>query len=158
MATSDPLEILLTHNEWATRQLIEACKALSAEQFQRTFEIGPGSLHHAVTHMIQAMRVWSDMLAGRERRPPLEPMGRTPEQLLAFFDEAAAELGSIARRHPLDEMVVPELLRSSIVVEESVAFPFYVMQFGVNVAGNLVVAPQLICEKLKAPAHIAIAF
>jgi len=105
MAKSDPLEILLTHNEWATRQLIEACKSLAPEQFQRTFEIGPGSLHLAVTHIIQAMRVWSDMLAGRERRPPLEPMARTPEQLLAFFDEAAAELGAIARRHPLDEMV-----------------------------------------------------
>jgi uncharacterized damage-inducible protein DinB len=105
MATSDPLEILLVHNEWATRQLLDACQALSAEQFQQKFEIGPGSLHMAITHIIQAMRAWTDMLAGRERRPPLEVMARTPEQLLAFFDEAAAELGAVAPRHPVTEMV-----------------------------------------------------
>ena len=34
------LQILLAHNVWATQKLIDACKALTAEQFHQRFEIG----------------------------------------------------------------------------------------------------------------------
>ena len=44
MATSDPIEILLAHNQWATRQILEACAKLTPQQFHQRFEMGPGSL------------------------------------------------------------------------------------------------------------------
>jgi uncharacterized damage-inducible protein DinB len=45
MAESDPLQILLAHDRWATEQVLDACGRLTEEQFQRRFDIGPGSLH-----------------------------------------------------------------------------------------------------------------
>jgi hypothetical protein len=49
MPASDPLDILLTHDRWATRGVLEACAALTPEQFQLRFDIGPGSLHWVLT-------------------------------------------------------------------------------------------------------------
>ena len=65
MPTSNPLEILVAHNEWSTRQLLEACTKLTDEQFHQRFEMGPGSLHDTTTHLLGALRSWTDMLATR---------------------------------------------------------------------------------------------
>ena len=89
---SDPVEILLTHNRWATGSLLEACAALPDEQFHRSFDMGPGSLHDTMTHILGAMRGWGDMLAGREQRPRLDGEKRTPRQLLELLDEIADDL------------------------------------------------------------------
>lgn len=105
---SDPLEILLTHNRWATRNLLEVCAALSEEQFHRAFDMGPGSLHDTVTHILGAMRGWGDMLAGRDQRPRLEGEKRTPQQLLELLDEIADDLENSAKTHPTDETVSGE--------------------------------------------------
>ncbi len=105
MPTSDPLTILLAHNEWATRNIIEACAKLSHEQFHRRFEMGPGSLHDTVTHMLAAMRVWGDLLAGREQRPRLEGTERSTDELLKLLDEISADMAASAKTHPLDGLV-----------------------------------------------------
>ena len=105
MPKSDPIDVLLTHNRWATRNLLEACAALSAEQFHQTFEMGPGSLHDTATHILGAMRGWGDMLAGREQRPRLEGPKRTPQQLLELLDEISDDLEASAGAHPTDELV-----------------------------------------------------
>ncbi len=55
MAESDPLTILLLHDRWATGQVLEACEGLPEEAFHRRFEIGPGSLHDALTHIVGTM-------------------------------------------------------------------------------------------------------
>ena len=103
---SDPVEILLTHNRWATRNLLDACMALSSEQFHQAFDMGPGSLHNTTTHILGAMRGWGDMLAGREQRPRLEEGGqRTPQELLELLDEISDDLEASARAHPTDELV-----------------------------------------------------
>jgi uncharacterized damage-inducible protein DinB len=104
MPTSDPLEILLTHNHWATRQILEACARLTPEQFHQRFEMGPGSLHDTTTHLLGAMRGWGDNLAGRAQRPRLEGTNRSTAELLALLDEIAAT----ARAHPVDELVSAE--------------------------------------------------
>ena len=108
MPTSDPTEILLVHNRWATRSIIEACAGLSDEQFHRRFDMGPGSLHDTVTHVLAAMRGWCDLLAGREQRPRLEGERRTTDELTALLDEISDELESLARAHPHDEQVTGE--------------------------------------------------
>ena len=69
MATSNPLDILLAHDHWATGQIIRACEPLSNEQFKQKFDMGPGSLHDTLTHILKAMKAWGNMLAGR----PIEP-------------------------------------------------------------------------------------
>jgi uncharacterized damage-inducible protein DinB len=101
MATSNPLDILLAHNLWANRQIIEACAALTPEQFHQRFEMGPGSLHDTVTHILAAMRVWGDTLGGREQRPRLEGTVRSIAELSAILDEVSAEIAVAAQMHPL---------------------------------------------------------
>ncbi|HEY8751153.1 MAG TPA: DinB family protein [Tepidisphaeraceae bacterium] len=101
--TSDPLEILLKHNQWANREMILACGRLTPEQFHRRFEMGPGSLHDTVTHILGSMRNWGDALAGREERARLENSQHTTDELLTLLDEISADLVHTIFAHPLDE-------------------------------------------------------
>ena len=107
MPESDCLQILLSHDRWATTQLLDACGKLTTDQFHRRFDIGPGSLHDTITHVVGAMRAWTETLAGQEPRPRLEADGqrRTPEQLLSLLHEAWREFQAEARRRPLEETV-----------------------------------------------------
>ncbi len=94
------LERLLRHNAWATRVLLERCRELTAAQLARTFDIGPGSVHDTLLHVIGAMRRWADRIAGREVRPRLEEGGRryVPGELLELLDEASADFSDVAER------------------------------------------------------------
>ncbi len=74
--SSEPYDILLGHNRWAIRTLIEKCEALTPEQFHQRFDIGPGSLHDTLTHTIGAIFRWSDRIEGVTLRPSIE--GRAP--------------------------------------------------------------------------------
>jgi uncharacterized damage-inducible protein DinB len=107
MPESDPLQILLSHDQWATAQVLAACGPLTSGQFHQRFDIGPGSLHDALTHLIGAMRAWTETLAGTEPRPRLESDGqhRTPAQLRILLEEAWQDFSAEARRRPLDEIV-----------------------------------------------------
>src|ERR1700730_18254436 len=99
MPTSDPLTILLAHNQWATRKIIEACAQLTHEQFYQRFEMGPGSLHDTTTHLLAATQAWGDMLAGREQRPRLEGTERSTDELLKLLDEIASDMAASAKAH-----------------------------------------------------------
>lgn len=101
--TSDPLDVLLAHNHWGTRVVLDLCAGLSHEQFHRSFPIGPGQhggLHATLTHIISAMRRWADRIGGRAVRPPLEKLpgepsdakDRSPAELVALLEEATDEL------------------------------------------------------------------
>lgn len=107
MAKSDPLEILLAFDQWATRQILETCAKLSDAQFHQRFEMGPGSLHAAATHILGAMQAWTARLAGREDGPRLEEDGkrRTPGELMTLLESCARDLAEQAHRRPLDELI-----------------------------------------------------
>ncbi len=105
MAASDPAAILLAHDRWATRQIIDACGKLTDEQFHQRFDMGPGSLHDTVTHIIAAMRVWGDLLAGRAERPRLEGTRRTLAELSALLEESSADFANSVRAHGVEETV-----------------------------------------------------
>ena len=107
MPTSNPLDILLEHDKWATRQILLACEKLPADQFSRNFEIGPGSLQATITHMIAAMQTWADTLAERPHRPRVDQNGvrYSSAQLLQMWDEATGEFTEIANRHRLEQIV-----------------------------------------------------
>jgi uncharacterized damage-inducible protein DinB len=111
MPQGDVLEILLSHDRWASAQILEACSELSADQFQQRFDMGPGSLHDTLMHVVGAMRTWTDTLAGTEPRPRLEGDGqrRTPRQIRELFEESWREFSTEARRLPLAETVIRRL-------------------------------------------------
>jgi uncharacterized damage-inducible protein DinB len=111
MPHSDPLQILLLHDRWATQQVLDACKTLSSDQFLREFDIGPGSLHETLTHICGAMRTWTDTLAGRDLRPWLqdEKVIRTPAALQPVVDDAYDAFAAEAARRPLDDTVTRRL-------------------------------------------------
>ncbi len=109
MPTSDPVSILLTHNRWATRALIDACATLTDEQFHQPFDMGPGSLHDTIVHILGAMRGWGDLLAGRAQRPRLEAdERRSCPDLLNLLDQLADDLDNSARTHPTDGIATGE--------------------------------------------------
>jgi len=117
MAESDLFQILLSHDRWATERVLDTCAALPNEQFHRPFDIGPGSLHDTLTHVVAAMRAWTDTLAAAEPRPRLEGDGRrrTPGELLSLLEEAWQEFAAEARRLPLTETVSRRLRDGRIV-------------------------------------------
>jgi len=102
MPASDPTEILLAFDLWATREILDACSELTPAQLDQKFEIGPGSLRATLTHIIGAMRRWTDQLAGRELRDRIELDGqvRGPAELTSLLEEAAADFAAAVRAHP----------------------------------------------------------
>ncbi len=106
--SGDPIHILLAHNTWAFRRLLEHCRALPADKFHQDFGIGPGSLHDNLTHSIGAMLRWVDRIEGKPLRPRIDgrssPTDTTPIQrrsiddLLALLDQAAAEWAAMLPR------------------------------------------------------------
>ena len=111
MPQSDVLQILLSHDRWATEQVLDACAKLTEEQFHRRFDIGPGSLHDALTHVVAAMRAMTESLAGSEPNPRIDSDGRrrTPDELRALLDESCRAFEGEARRRPLDEIITRRL-------------------------------------------------
>ena len=106
MPKSDAIDIMLAHNEWATRQVLDVCAKLTPEQFSQGFEMGPGTLQNTVTHIVGAMRTWIEILAGNARAArPVEGQKLTPGEVLALLESASRELAEEAKRLPLDEMV-----------------------------------------------------
>lgn len=107
MQDGDVLHILLSHDRWATARMLDACGGLTEEQFHRRFEMGPGSLHDTLTHVVSAMRAWAETLAGLEAGPRLQDDGRrrTAGELRAVLDESAGALAVEAGRQPTGERV-----------------------------------------------------
>jgi uncharacterized damage-inducible protein DinB len=107
--SSDPLEILLVHNHWATRRVLDLCRPLTVDEFTCSFPIGPGEnggLHATLTHIIGCMRRWSDRIADRPVRLSIEPPWpgftektddrlRTPDDLMALLADATDDLGRV---------------------------------------------------------------
>ena len=91
----DPLlDVLLKHESWATRLLLEECQALTPEQFPRPLGLGLGNIEQTMTHVIGAMIFFADRLnrIPPRPRPDHDPQPRTPELLLTLFDQADREL------------------------------------------------------------------
>jgi len=107
MPTTDPIDVLLAHDRWATANLLQACCELSEEQFQQKFEMGLGTLQATATHILGAMRGWTDALAEGEPRERLEKSQHSAAELLAMHAEVTDEFESRVKGHPFDEIVTP---------------------------------------------------
>lgn len=109
MPSSDPIHILLAHNHWATRNVLDACAKLTDEQLDREFEMGLNTVRATMTHVLGAMRGWGDLLAQREQRDRLESQGpMTPVQMLESLDELGADILASIDSKPLDEQLSGE--------------------------------------------------
>lgn len=107
---TDILDRLLGHNVWTTRQLIERTRALTAEQYVQRFDIGPGSIHDTLLHIIDVMFGWADRIADVPRRTALDSQPiRSADELIELLNAAAAELEKTAKiivdENRIDEMM-----------------------------------------------------
>ncbi|MBL0928129.1 MAG: DinB family protein [Phycisphaerales bacterium] len=95
---SDPFDMLLAHDRWATDAVLSLCERLTAEQFGTSFPIGPGEqggLRATLTHIVGAMRRWADRIGDRPLRPFPTPDQATVASLRADLDAASDELGAL---------------------------------------------------------------
>jgi uncharacterized damage-inducible protein DinB len=109
MRHHDPVTIALDHNHWANTQVAAACARLNTEGFHRRFEMGLGSLHDTLLHILSAMRGWTDLLAGREQ--PRWRIEGGPFELAWLereLDAAHAELVAQAHAAALDATISRE--------------------------------------------------
>ena len=96
MPNDAALEILLTHDRWATGQLLVAARSLSDEQLDRVFEIGLGSLRKTLAHMIEVIDGWHAATSGRERMTPFAPNASIAE-IESRFAEVYDRFGATCR-------------------------------------------------------------
>ncbi|MCG3128436.1 MAG: hypothetical protein CHACPFDD_03324 [Phycisphaerae bacterium] len=111
------LDLLLRHNLWATGVLLDDAARLAPEQFHRHFEIGPGSIHDTLRHIIGAALRWSDRISGRPLRESIdkrpEPFGVSElQQRLEQSDKdlrrAAGEVAARGAWGETMEFAVPD--------------------------------------------------
>lgn len=108
-APTDPVGTMLAHNAWANDHLIEACARLTDAQLDHEFPMGLGTLRRSITHIIGAMRGWTDLLAKRPARDRIEngaPAG--PAEWRTLHADAARDLAEHALSGPLDEVLTAE--------------------------------------------------
>ncbi len=102
---TDPVLIMLDHNEWGNDRVIRACAGLTDAQFDHEFLMGVGTLRKTITHTIAAMRIWSDRLGGGTIRPWFDTPNLTPAALADLNRDAAADLRGTAFAGPMDQVI-----------------------------------------------------
>ena len=111
MNATDPIDIQLAHDRWANLNIARACEGLTTEQLHRRFEIGCGSLHDNLVHIVGAIMVWADVLGKRSPRPWIdEAPRRSAAELARMLDENARDVAACARLGPADEILERERL------------------------------------------------
>ena len=95
----DILDRLLGHDAWTTRLLLERCRALTNDELHREFDVGHGSVHATLVHMIGNVRVWTDLMTGAKPAPDDDAWhGLSVDDLLAHHEAALADFAALARR------------------------------------------------------------
>ncbi len=94
------IDRLLRHNAWATRVLLERCRDLTPAQFSQKFEMGLGTTHDTLLHIVGAMYRWADRIGDRPLRPRLEDEPRiwTPDEIITRLDACAPDLAGVIKR------------------------------------------------------------
>lgn len=92
------ITLLFDHNLWATKVLLHESVKLTPDQWRKPFEIGLGSMHATLRHIVGAMLRWADRIAQREVKPSIEAGGReySPAELEELLSRADADLRATA--------------------------------------------------------------
>ena len=91
------LDRYLGYEAWALRYFLARCAEVSTAQLHHSFDIGHGTLHETITHIITNLEVWTDLMRERPVRhlPPLEDHSDT---YLHRFDAAWADFAEYAHQ------------------------------------------------------------
>ena len=65
MLTPELLRFLFQYNLWADRRTLDACSALTNEQFTRDLGSSFGSVRDTLAHLYGAEWLWNERLQGR---------------------------------------------------------------------------------------------
>ncbi|MBZ5526322.1 MAG: DinB family protein [Acidobacteriia bacterium] len=67
--TPEEIRLLYQYNSWANHRLLDACAALSAEQFTRDLHASFPSVRDTLVHIMDAERIWQERFQGRFSTP-----------------------------------------------------------------------------------------
>jgi len=84
MISLESIQTLLRYSDWANQQVLRCAAPLTAEQLDRPFPIGRGSLRSTLAHIVAAEHVWLQRWMGRGETP--WPREDTPTSPAAFGD------------------------------------------------------------------------
>src|SRR5215469_16563456 len=65
MITPEDVRTLFTYDSWANRRMMDACAALSAEQFTRDLGSSFCSVRDTLAHIMGAQWIWLERFRGR---------------------------------------------------------------------------------------------
>jgi uncharacterized damage-inducible protein DinB len=89
--TSDQLRFLFEYNLWADRRTLDACAALTDEQFTRDLGSSFGSVRDTLAHLYGAEWLWNERFHSRR------PSGLPPASALGDLAAVRAKLEEIDR-------------------------------------------------------------
>jgi uncharacterized damage-inducible protein DinB len=100
MVTPELLRLLFQYNQWADRRIVDACAALSNEQFTRDLGSSFRSVRDTLTHLYGAEWVWNERIEGRSPTslvsgagfPDLESVRSKLEEMDNFYIEYVTRL------------------------------------------------------------------
>ena len=92
----DILDRYLGYEAWTLRYFIERCRKLTPSQFHQPFDIGHGTVHETLNHIIGNIEVWADLMRERLVRD-LPPIPANPDSYLQRFDAAMTDFAAYAR-------------------------------------------------------------
>ena len=92
----DILDRYLGYEAWTFRYFIERCRELTPAQLYQPFDIGHGTVHDSIYHVIGNIEVWTDLIRERPVRD-LPPVAANPDDYLQRFDDAMADFAGYAR-------------------------------------------------------------
>ena len=98
----DLLELLLDHDHWATRRLLDVSGGLTDAQLDQEFDIGHRTLRATFGHMIFNVPFWTAFLAGQPAdggySADAQPDDRSPAALIDHHERSYAAFATVARR------------------------------------------------------------
>ncbi|MBO0782194.1 MAG: DinB family protein [Ktedonobacteraceae bacterium] len=92
----DILARYLGYEAWTLRYFISRCREVSPSQLYQRFDIGQGTIHATLAHIIGNLEAWTDLMRERPVRD-LPPLAETVDDYLQRFDIAMADFTDCAR-------------------------------------------------------------
>jgi uncharacterized damage-inducible protein DinB len=91
MLTPETLQFLFRYNQWADRRTLDACSALTNEQFTRDLGSSFGSVRDTLAHLYGAEWLWNERFQGRS------PSGLPPASAYPDLASVRAKLEEMDR-------------------------------------------------------------
>ena len=101
-AWMDLLDMLLDHDHWATRQLLDTSAGLPDAQWDQPFDIGHRTLRETFGHMIFNLPFWTALMTGQTTDGVVstdsQPADRSPAALIEAHEQGYAAFAAVLRR------------------------------------------------------------